>query len=135
MTEEQKKKVIEDYLNEYTKDAEKTVNQPDKLEKLLRDLEKKLSSIPALGGPLSNIPTLVSLIRSYIKHDYTDIPSGSIAAIVGALVYFLAPFDLVPDAIPGIGFVDDAAVIATCLALVGSDIEKYRQWRDHSDEQ
>ena len=41
MTEEQKKKIIEDYLNEYTKDAEKTVNQPDKLEKLLIDPEEE----------------------------------------------------------------------------------------------
>lgn len=40
------------------------------------------------------------------------------AQIVGALVYFACPADLVPDAIPVLGFTDDAAVIAAVIQAV-----------------
>ena len=37
--------------------------------------------------------------------------------------------DIIPDYIPGLGYVDDAAVIAGCLLLVKTDLEDYRLWR------
>jgi uncharacterized membrane protein YkvA (DUF1232 family) len=48
---------------------------------------------------------------------------------VFALLYVLAPFDLVPDAIPGLGQLDDAAVVSVCLALVRQELVKYAAWR------
>jgi uncharacterized membrane protein YkvA (DUF1232 family) len=38
--------------------------------------------------------------------------------IVGALAYFVMPFDGIPDFLPLIGFTDDAAVIAATVAAV-----------------
>jgi uncharacterized membrane protein YkvA (DUF1232 family) len=40
----------------------------------------------------------------------------------------LNPADLFPDFILGVGYLDDAAVIAFCLKLVEQDLEKYKQW-------
>ena len=71
----------------------------------------------------------MSLIRSYVKKEYTDIPIGSILAIISALIYFVSPIDIVPDFIPGVGYVDDALVIAACLKLVESDVQEYIKWR------
>jgi len=31
--------------------------------------------------------------------------------------------------LPGIGLIDDAAVMTTCLAALRADIERYRAWR------
>jgi uncharacterized membrane protein YkvA (DUF1232 family) len=42
------------------------------------------------------------------------------AALVGALAYFVLPFDAIPDMMPLLGFADDAAVLATALRLVAS---------------
>ncbi len=52
-------------------------------------------------------------------------------AIVGALGYLVLPVDLIPDFIPVIGWVDDAAVIASVLAFVRSQI-KEQHW-DQAD--
>jgi uncharacterized membrane protein YkvA (DUF1232 family) len=38
--------------------------------------------------------------------------------IVGAIAYFVMPFDAIPDFLPLIGFTDDAAVIAATIATV-----------------
>ena len=127
--EEKAKEKLEDGYEE----AEKLLNDKDKLEEFLQKLEKKLETIPKVGNALSALPTMVSLIKSYIKKEYTEIPLGTIIAIISAAIYFLTPVDLIPDVIPGAGYIDDAAVVAACLALVGSDIEEYKKWRDKNN--
>lgn len=110
--------------------AAELLNNKDKMEEFLQNLEKKLEVIPVTGGTLSMIPTMISLIKSYIKKEYTNIPIGTIIAIISALAYFLSPVDFIPDALPGVGLVDDATVIAVCLKLVKSDLEDYKKWRN-----
>ncbi|EEA85918.1 YkvA family protein [Peptacetobacter hiranonis] len=63
--------------------------------------------------------------EKYVKKEYTDIPIGTIIAILSALIYFVSPIDFIPDSIPGIGYLDDVAVVAVCWNLVSSDIEEY----------
>lgn len=82
------------------------------MERFLERLENKLKKVPIVGKKLSNVPMLVSLVRSYVRKDYQDIPIGSMIAIVSALIYFVSPIDLLPDGIPVLGYVDDAAVFA-----------------------
>jgi uncharacterized membrane protein YkvA (DUF1232 family) len=109
--------------------AEKLLGDRDALERFLQRLEKKLRKLPLAGNALASIPVLASLIRSYTKKEYTDIPIGSIIAIISALIYFVSPIDFIPDFIPGVGHVDDTVVIAACLKLVESDVEEYIKWR------
>lgn len=109
--------------------AEEIIKDPDALEQLLQRLEEKLKLLPLAGDSLSNIPVLVSMVRSYACKDYPNIPLGTMVAIISALIYFLSPIDLIPDAIPGVGYVDDAAVIVACLGLVQSDVDEYKAWR------
>ena len=111
------------------KNAEKLLEDNDKMEKFLQKLEKKLKVIPIAGDTLAIVPIMISLIKNYIKKEYTDIPLGSIIAIISALTYWLSPIDLIPDAIPVIGQLDDAGVIMACLKLVSSDVEDYQKWR------
>ncbi|MDP3690311.1 YkvA family protein [Bradyrhizobium sp.] len=44
------------------------------------------------------------------------------AALLGALAYFIMPFDFVTDVLPVLGFTDDAAVLATAIRMVASHI-------------
>ncbi len=43
-------------------------------------------------------------------------------AIIGALAYFISPFDTVPDMIPGIGYADDLGVLTAAVATVATSI-------------
>lgn len=113
-------------------EAEKILNDEDKLERFLQRLEQKLKVIPLVGDKLSKVPILVSLLNSYAKKEYTDIPIGTIIAIVGALIYVVSPVDLIPDSIPILGYSDDALVVAVCWKLVESDVEEYVKWREEN---
>ena len=39
---------------------------------------------------------------------------------MGALAYFIVPIDVIPDFIPGLGFTDDAAILAAAISAVRS---------------
>ena len=120
-------------LDQFSKQAEETVRDPDKLRQLLQNIESKLSTVPKVGEKLASIPVFVSLMRSYQRKEYTEIPYKSLIAIAGALIYFLAPVDLIPDFIPVVGYVDDAAVLAFVLTQVKKDVDAYKQWRDNNN--
>jgi len=47
-------------------------------------------------------------------------------AAVAALLYFISPADVIPDAIPLAGFMDDAGVIAAVMSLLGSQLKPYK---------
>jgi uncharacterized membrane protein YkvA (DUF1232 family) len=123
-------KILKRRLEQNKDEAEQLLHDRDKMDEFLGRLERKLSLIPVAGKYLSDIPVLISLVKAYIEKKYTDIPIGSIIAIVSALIYFLSPIDLIPDFIPVAGFADDAAVIAFAYKFVHDDIAEYKTWRD-----
>lgn len=114
-------------------EAEEMLKNVDEVERFLQRLEKKLKTVPVAGNKLADVPIMVSLIRNYIKKEYTDVPIGTIIAILAALIYFVSPIDIVPDSIPVIGYFDDAAVVAACWKLVESDVEEYQEWRKENN--
>lgn len=110
--------------------AERVLKEPDKIEKILDRLDEKKELTQKLGDMLTAVMDFASLIKSFIKKEYREVPKGTIIAVISAVIYVVNPFDIVPDFLPGIGTIDDNAVIGVCMNLVGKDIEKYRAWRD-----
>lgn len=113
--------------------AEKLIGNPEKLEKTLKKFEEGLGAIPIAGHLLQDIPVAVSMVRSYIKKEYTEIPIKTIVAVTSGILYVLAPIDLIPDVIPGIGFVDDIAVLTFVLTKVHEDVKEYREWKENNN--
>ncbi len=137
MKEEKVENIIEEQAQEELEkrenEAKELLNNPDKLEEFLQNLENKLKVIPKVGDKFAMVPTMISLVRSYVKKEYTKIPLGTIVAIVGALIYIFAPLDAIADAIPIAGFADDALVVAACLKLVEHDVKEYEKWREENN--
>ena len=130
-TEEKLKTVLESNSEE----SKSTINNEDEFERLIQRLESKLKLIPGIGQYMSDIACMVSLVRSYIKNEYTDIPIGTIISIVSTLIYLLSPVDLIPDFIPLAGYLDDLALLSWVLKLIHSDVEEYKKWRSENNKQ
>ncbi len=124
-TDEEK---IKESHEKNTAKAEKLLNDEDKMEKFLQKLEKKLKTVPVAGNALSNVPLMISLVRSYMKKEYTEIPAASIISIVLTLIYIVSPIDFIPDILPG-GYIDDGIIVAGCIAMIKTDLEDYRRWK------
>lgn len=115
--------------------AKELLKDEDKLEKLLQKMEKKLKVLPVVGSTFAIVPAMISLVRSYVKKEYTEIPLGSILGIISAIIYIVSPIDLIPDFVPaGLGHLDDAAVLILCLkAGAEDDIKEYQKWREENN--
>ena len=104
------------------KDIVKVVDRSDEIQKKFR-----------APGPLQRFiedgRLLLAVVKDYWSGTYRKLPFGTIAAIVFTLIYVFNPLDLVPDVLPIIGEVDDAAVVAACLFLIEHDLLEYKRWK------
>lgn len=79
----------------------------------------------------NDLKLMINLVIDYVKGDYKDVPWNIIAAITGAIIYFVSPIDVIPDFIPVVGYADDLAVIKFALDIAGDDLKKYKQWKNN----
>ncbi len=70
----------------------------------------------------AKLPFAEDLLAAYYCAFDRQTPRHVQAALIGALAYFILPFDFIPDVMPVLGFTDDAAVLATTIRLVASHI-------------
>jgi len=76
----------------------------------------------------ARLPFAEDLLAAYYCAFDKQTPRHVQAALLGAVAYFILPFDFVPDMLPVLGFTDDAAVLATALRMVASHItDDHRQ--------
>jgi uncharacterized membrane protein YkvA (DUF1232 family) len=72
---------------------------------------------------VARIPFAEDLVAAYYCALDRDTPGYVRATLFGAVAYFVLPTDVVPDFLAGLGFTDDATVIAAAIAAVGRHLE------------
>ena len=95
------------------------------------EINKRFSSKGPLKRFIEDGKVLSALLKDWRAGRYRQAMYGTIAAAAFALIYVINPFDIVPDVLPFIGAVDDAAVIGACLMLVERDLRQYRGWKEN----
>ena len=68
------------------------------------------------------LPFAEDLLSAYYCAFDRQTPRHVQAALLGAIAYFILPFDFIPDMLPVLGYTDDAAVLATAIRLVAAHI-------------
>jgi uncharacterized membrane protein YkvA (DUF1232 family) len=76
----------------------------------------------------AGLPFAEDLLAAYYCAFDKETPRHVQATLLGAIAYFILPFDFIPDMLPVLGFTDDAAVLATAIRLVATHITS-----DHHD--
>ena len=109
--------------------AKKILHDSEKIERVFERINWK-----RLGEEVSKVAVMVDITKAYIKKEYTKIPLKSIIAIVGAIIYLVNPFDIIPDILPIIGQLDDLSVILFCWKMISEDINDYLTWKAEQKE-
>lgn len=102
---------------EQTMDFEPAARLAEDPARVRKEFWKKLKRVAA------KLPFVEDLLAAYYCAFDRQTPRHVQAALLGALAYFILPFDFVPDLMPVLGFTDDAAVLATALRMVASHIK------------
>jgi uncharacterized membrane protein YkvA (DUF1232 family) len=71
----------------------------------------------------ANIPFVEDALTAHYCAFDRETPLYVKLALVGAVVYFIVPDDLIPDSTPVLGYADDAAVLAGAMKLFSSHIK------------
>ena len=86
----------------------------DDVHKVMDNQEKieKIASNETLHKYLNDIKHYFQMLGDVFTGKYKKVPVGTIAAIVGTLLYVLSPIDFIPDFMPVVGYLDDVAMLA-----------------------
>jgi uncharacterized membrane protein YkvA (DUF1232 family) len=113
-----------------TSDAEAYAGDPVRLRKLVADAVGKVNVIPR--GPFADtwpyLMAMIRVIRDYERGEYRDMAAPKLLIVIAAIIYFVSPFDVIPDWIPILGHIDDAFVISLALKSARADLDTFMAW-------
>ena len=112
-----------DFDNFSADDIGTDYNTEEKIEEATEEVETKLwVKLEKVGKKISFAKDLMALYRYLIDG---GISWHRKAIVAGALIYFIAPIDAIPDLAPLFGYMDDLGVIAATLKFLGSELIPY----------
>jgi len=79
---------------------------------------------PKIRRTASKIPFAGQALSVWFAARDPQTPTAAKGIMFAALAYFVLPVDAIPDIFAGIGFTDDAAVIAGLLATLGANVKR-----------
>ena len=98
---------------------------PKKMKELLLQLGKYVTK-----NGLSSVKENLLLMKDYLYDvttgKYKDYDVKKLMVIIGAVIYVVTPFDILPDFIPP-GLIDDLSIVAWALKEASAELEKYKQ--------
>ena len=116
----------------YLRRADLLVNSRERLRDLATQAAGKLSGIASIriDTVRDQLNLCIALVRSWMRGEYDGVSRQTIVAVTAALLYFVVPFDLIPDFLLGWGFVDDASVVVYVMAMLAAEMDAFRQWQE-----
>ncbi|MFN7055332.1 YkvA family protein [Hyphomonas sp.] len=95
------------------------------LPKAIRRNERRAQGLlPKLGKLAGQLPFADDLAAAYFCARDPMTPAKAKAVLFAAAAYFVMPADVIPDVVVGLGFTDDATVLATALSVVGMHVKE-----------
>jgi len=83
-----------------------------------------------LKGYWGDLQTLVRLVRAYASGTYREVALSTLLFALAGIIYFVNPFDLIPDFILGLGFIDDVSVLVYVLSKIKVEVDTFLRWEE-----
>ena len=103
--------------------------QPEDIIASAEALLLKVDKERITGFVAERLRKLEVMISMLTDHEWR-LPQKDTARVLNALTYFAEPEDLIPDHVPGIGYLDDAIMIELVVRELQHEIEAYDDFCD-----
>ena len=115
--------------------AQRLLDNPKQLEQVLKRVGRKKAKQATRSADQyrGTLVLLIDLVRDFVKGRYRDISPNTVVVALAALLYFLMPFDAVPDFILSLGMIDDFAILAWVAKHFQQELTHYQSWREKED--
>jgi len=97
-----------------------------------RDLLDDVRKVRVPQFIAERLERLELMIRMLEDHEWR-LPAPETTRVLNALAYFRDPEDLIPDHVPGLGFLDDAIMIELVGRELRHEVEAYRDFCDYRE--
>lgn len=115
-------KAAKSIANSILKDRKETLNI------VYSAWKKAEQNSSALKKVRKDLDDLLRLLKVWGKGEYEKAPWRTILLALAGIIYFLNPFDVVPDFIPLTGFLDDISVLGFVVAGIRKDLDAFLVW-------
>jgi len=115
--------------------AEIFAREPRRLKSLLAAAVAKTGQADktAFKGLWPYLLAMLRLVRAFCNGKYKRVPWESLISIIVAIAYFASPLDLIPDFLPGVGYLDDAMIVRFVYRSVKAELERFMEWESGID--
>ena len=123
---------MQNFFDSLYKKAEQTITSGTAISELIDEVFLKIGEASESFYKIQDtVLAMARMLRSWFNGDYKNISAKSIIAVVAALIYFVNPFDLIPDFIPVIGQIDDILILGYLIKIVNKEIERFMTWEEN----
>jgi uncharacterized membrane protein YkvA (DUF1232 family) len=110
--------------------AKSYVENPQRLQPLFTEAARQAAAMPKepFAETWPYFQTMLRLIRAYSEAKYRDVPDSTLVVIIAAIIYIVNPLDVIPDALPALGYLDDATVLALAVRRARQTLDDFMIW-------
>ena len=114
--------------------AKAYVENPSRLHALFSDAAKEAASMPRepFGDNWPYFQAMLRLIRAYADGTYIGASESTLVVVISAIIYVVNPLDVIPDALPALGYLDDATVVALAVRRSRQALDDFMAWETSS---
>ena len=113
--------------------AESAARDKNKTKQLLQEaLNKAYQNRNQLKAIWEDLMAICRMVRAWSMGHYQSVPWKTIVLSLATIIYFLNPFDMAPDFIPGVGYLDDAVVLGFVVNAIKKELDKFLRWENEA---
>lgn len=124
------KERLEAEFAQAVKNAKWYVDEPQRLRSLFEEATKEAAKLPKdqFKDTWPYFQAMLRLIHAYYRGQYRDVSESTLVVIVAAIIYVVNPLDVIPDAIPALGYLDDATVLVLAVRRTRQTLDDFMMW-------
>lgn len=114
------------------KDAEKLSQDDSAFRRLMNSANYKSKAYKdRLKEVWKDTEVFLRMLKAWKSGEH-KIELKTILSLLAAIIYFVNPFDIIPDMIPALGLIDDISIITYVVHRFENEIENFKKWEEEN---